>query len=318
MIRLDKNENLYGFSDGFISSTSTDVSLSLYPDYNEVVARVSEYFGVTANEIMLTNGADEAIDYIMQAVSERLLLVPEPTFSLYEERALLHGYDVKKVTVGEKRMPLSLFSSDDLNNLTVIVNPANPSGVAYTADEIIRFSAAQAGTVVIDETYAEFFGQSVIAQRTSNMIIIRSFSKAWGLAGLRIGCVIADVECIENIKRVRLPYSVNTFANAVLLKALKCTEYLEKTIAIVKKDSLALANCFRKKGLLCRETAANFVLVQPRCAKDFVAYFRDHGVYVRELTGSMSGWVRITVAPEQVMKKVYPILDRYCAKEEKQ
>ncbi len=316
MIRLDKNENLYGFADALCASVFVNVSVGLYPEYEEAESRLARYFGVATNELMLTNGADEAIDCVMQAVSERLLVVPEPTFSMYEERASLYGYNVKKVVVGEKRVSLSSFALSESPALTVIVNPANPSGVVYTADEIVSFAAGQQGVVLVDETYAEFCNATVIGKRTDGMVVIRSFSKAWGIAGLRLGCVIADAATIARMKAVRLPYSVNTLACAVLLRALEQRRIVEQTVDLVKKDRLVIANYFRKKRIECRETAANFILVKPRKKELFIRYLFENDIVVRSLSGSMSEWVRITVAPESLQHMLFQIIDSYCKKEE--
>lgn len=317
MIRLDKNENLYGFADALCASVFANVSVGLYPEYDEAVSRLARYFGVATDELMLTNGADEAIDCVMQAVSERLLVVPEPTFSMYEERASLYGYRVKKVVVGEKRVSLSSFALSESPTLTVIVNPANPSGVVYTADEIVSFAARQQGVVLVDETYAEFCNATVIGKRTTGMVVIRSFSKAWGIAGLRLGCVIADTAIIARMKAVRLPYSVNSVACAVLMKISENLEYSVQLVKAVRKDRLVMANYFRKKGIECRETAANFILVKPRKKELFIRYLFENDIVVRSLSGSMSEWVRITVAPESLQQVVFPIIDSYCKKEEK-
>lgn len=316
MIRLDKNENLYGFADALCASAFANVSVGLYPEYEEAESRLARYFGVATDELMLTNGADEAIDCVMQTVSERLLMVPEPTFSMYEKRASLYGYSVKKIVVGEKRVSLSSFVLSENPALTVIVNPANPSGVVYTTDEIVSFAAGQQGVVLVDETYAEFCNATVIGKRTAGMVIIRSFSKAWGFAGIRLGCVIADADVIVRMKAVRLPYSVNSIACAVLIKVLENSEYIAKLVQSVRKDRLAMANFFRAKRFECRETAANFILVKPRKKELFIRYLFENDIVVRSLSGSMSEWVRITVAPESLQKMIFPIIDSYCKKEE--
>ncbi len=315
MIRLDKNENCYplpvfpGIAEGF--------PLAHYPDYGYLTGLLAAYFSVPAEELLLTNGADEAIDLTIRSVSPRSVIVSEPTFSLYEERAQLYSIPIKKITAGIHRIPIESFARYTGNkNLTCLANPANPSGVLYSANELYRLARnGYGGFFLIDETYAEFSGVSVIRDRTANMIIVRSFSKAWGLAGLRLGCVIAEKGLIAKMKSAQLPFSVNALAVNVMEAALADPGYVRSIVTKTKKDRISMARFFRRQGFECRETAANFILVKPRQCDQFITRLAEHGIIVKKLNGFENGWVRITVCPIEMQKALFTTLANMVAKE---
>ncbi len=311
-LRLDFNENTAGCSPLVLyrlRQLSAD-DLTRYPEREPVEAAVAEWLGVPASEVLLTNGVDEGIHLLSETFlepgTEALVIVP--TFSMYEIYAAATGARVVSVQAEQDfSFPFQrvLDSITPMTRLIAIANPNNPTGtVAPRASLVAIAEAAPQAAVLVDEAYYDFYGESLIGdiERLPNLFIARTFSKAYGLAGLRVGVLIGNAAHIASIKRVASPYSVNAIALACLPEAIRDTEYVTSYVAAIRRSRARLEAELKELGLTFWKSHANFVLVRFGAAREaFVARMRACGILVRDRDKDpgCAGCVRITVGTDE-------------------
>ncbi len=314
-LRLDFNENTTDCSPKVIEAlqgiTATD--LTRYPERESVEALVAVDFGVRPEQVLLTNGVDEAIHVLCQAFLDRedAMLLPVPTYSMYEVYASATGARVDRVASGAD----FAFPFDALytairpeTKLIAIANPNSPTGGTATRMQILECAnAAPQALVLADEAYFHFFGESVIDQvgEVPNLVVARTFSKAYGLAGLRLGALVASEEVMYWLRRVISPYSVNQLALACLPAALADTEHLRWYVDEVRAARAELVAALSALDVQFWPSAANFVLTRIGAKHDaFVKAMRKRGVLTRDRSGDpgCDGCVRITVGTREQMR----------------
>jgi histidinol-phosphate aminotransferase len=242
-LRLDFNENTVACSPkvrevlGCISAGS----LTRYPEREPVEAIVAAHLGLAPAQIALTNGVDEAIHVLFEAFLEEgdELLLPVPTYTMYEIYASATDARVVSVQAADDlAFPFErlLAAITPRTKVVAIANPNSPSGSAATRAQLLEFAArAPHAVLLVDEAYFHFHGETVIdlIGTVPNLIVARTFSKAYGLAGLRLGLLAGAVELMRWVRRVLSPYSVNSLALACLPPALEDAAYLDWYVAEV-------------------------------------------------------------------------------------
>src|SRR5467141_4626353 len=221
-IRLDFNENTAGCSDAALAALRrlSGKELAMYPEYQAPTKILARYFGVKPEELLLTNGGDDALRVFFDTFVEpgSHILICEPTFPMYRYYAEIAGARVKALRYGrEMEFPLSsvLGELEKEPRVLFIANPNNPTGTLLqveTIEKVLR--AATKTAVVIDEAYAEFSGVTLVPYigKYPHLFIARTFSKAAGLAALRLGAVIAGAKSLSYLRRAMLPFPVNLAA----------------------------------------------------------------------------------------------------------
>jgi histidinol-phosphate aminotransferase len=201
------------------------------------------------------------------------------------------------------------FPGDDLSNritprtrFIAIANPNNPTGTVATHEEILRvIRAAPNAAVLVDEAYFEFYGQSTLSacNEFPNLFVARTFSKAYGLAGLRIGALVGDADQMRAVRRVSSPYNVNAVALACLPEALRDQEYIRSYMTEVCESRARLEHSLEARGVQLWRSRANFVLLRVGAAALFAERMRRRGILVRDLSSghACEGCVRITLGP---------------------
>jgi histidinol-phosphate aminotransferase len=316
-LRLDFNENTLACSPRVLEALQrvTAADLTRYPEREAVEAKVAAALGVAPHEVLLTNGVDEAIHVLCQAFLDRgdTMLLPVPTYSMYEVYASAAEAHVDPVPAGPGfRFPLEalLAAVHERTRLIAIANPNSPTGATVTRAEILAVAeGAPQSIVLVDEAYFHFFGETVmdLTGKVPNLVVARTFSKAYGLAGLRLGALIAAQETMQWLRRVISPYSVNQLALACLPAALDDTAYLDAYVREVKtaRDELALS--LTTLGLEHWPSQANFILTRigPQHAA-FVNAMRARGILTRDRSADpgCDGLVRITVGTREQMREV--------------
>jgi histidinol-phosphate aminotransferase len=308
-LRLDFNENTVGCSPRVLEQLRRlgPEQLARYPEREPVEAAVAEMLGVAPLELLLTNGVDEAIHLLCQTYlepgDEALIVVP--AYSMYRIYAMASGAEVVSVSAGKDFQ----FPTVDLckritsrTRLIAIANPNNPTGTVVSGDELLRIARSAPGAaVLVDEAYVEFYGQSVLSARNEvlNLFVARTFSKAYGLAGLRIGVLIGDAEQMRAVRPVSSPYNVNAVALACLPEALRDQDYIQRYVAEVRESRARLEQALEVDGIQFWRSHANFVLAQVGAAAAFVELMRRRGILVRDRSGDTGceGCVRITLGP---------------------
>jgi histidinol-phosphate aminotransferase len=298
-LRLHQNENTGGCSPRVLEALASlrADQIGFYPPYTAATEAVARYLGVTPDRVALTNGLDEGIMALSVAclrpspdgfVPEAL--VPEPAFEIYRfDTAVAGGRLVQVMPRPDFTFPLD----DVLAALTVatrvvfLTNPNNPTGVSMPL-EAIRVIARRApsdAVVFVDEAYAEFAGVSFVPELASfpNVVVGRTFSKAFGLAGLRIGCLVGAPATLDPLRRAVPVYSVNVAAAAAVQAALDDRGHLERYLAEVADSKALLYAACDRLGLKYWKSDANFVLVCPGARTDaLVRGAADRHVYIRD------------------------------------
>ena len=284
--------------------------LARYPEREPVESEIAGFLGLDPAQVLLTNGVDEAIHLLCSTYldpgDEALIVVP--TFAMYAIFAQAEGARVVEVRAGDN----FTFPAKDLlaqlsrrTRLIAVANPNNPTGAAVAGNVLIQIAqAAPQAAVLVDEAYFEFHGETLIdrTRQIQNLFVARTFSKAYGLAGLRIGILAGETRQMAMVRRVASPYSVNAAALAVLPEALQDQEYVSRYVAQVLNNRERLQQELGHLGLHYWPSHANFVLVRIGSAHtDFVRALRNRGILVRDRHSDpgCEGCVRLTVGSDE-------------------
>jgi histidinol-phosphate aminotransferase len=281
-------------------------ALARYPDREPVEGAVADFLGLDAAEVLLTNGVDEASHLLcsayLEAGDEAIIVVP--TFAMYAIFARAEGATLIQILSGEDfTFPLEnvLARISPRTRLIAVANPNNPTGRAVACEVLLQVArAAPHAAILVDEAYFEFHGETILSPeaRPANLFVARTFSKAYGLAGLRIGILAGDAGQMEKVRRVASPYNVNAVALAALPEALRDQEYVEHYVAEVQRGRSLLEQELSSLGLHYWPSRANFVLVRIGPAHaDFIQALRACGILVRDrhTDPGCEGCVRLTV-----------------------
>lgn len=310
-LRLDFNENTVGCSPRVLTRLQqlTADDLTCYPERESVEARVGEFLGVNASELLLTNGVDEAIHLLCQTYldpgDEAQIVVP--TYSMYRVYVAAAGATVISVPSGKDFE----FPAEDLldhvsprTRLITIANPNNPTGTVACRQDLLQIALnAPNAAVLIDEAYFEFYGETLLDQtsKLSNLFVARTFSKAYGLAGLRVGVLAGPAGQIQLLRRVCSPYNVNAVALACVPEALADGGYVRRYVREVREGRVRLERMLADSGIHFWPSQANFVLARigstHQDVAEFVEYMRSSGILVRDRSSDPGclGCVRITL-----------------------
>jgi histidinol-phosphate aminotransferase len=307
-LRLDFNENPIGCSPAVRRALAklTAASISAYPEQETVRHKAARYFGVQPEELLLTNGTDEALSLVVNTFVEpgdRVLLV-EPTYAMYRFYSELAGARLVAPRYGaEMEFPWKdvLSALRSAPRVFFLPNPNSPTGNLLSLAKLRRILRAAPRTmVVIDEAYFEFSGVTVIPwiRRHKNLIVTRTFSKTTGLAGLRLGCLFVHRELAASMRKAQSPYPVNAAALAASEAAMRDREFIARTVREVRRGRTEMQRGLARLGIRCFPSAGNFVLVRfGERAKKIVAALERKGILVRDRSSDFGGegYVRITL-----------------------
>ncbi len=325
-LRLDFNENTLACSPRVreVLGQFSAGALTRYPEREPVEAIVAAHLGLRAEQAALTNGVDEAIHVLFEAFLDAgdELLLPVPTYAMYEVYA--SATDARAVAIqaaDDLQLPFDrlLDAITPRTKVVAIANPNSPSGSAAARAQLLALAErAPQAVLLVDEAYFHFHGETVmdLAGAIPNLVVARTFSKAYGLAGLRLGLLAGPADIMKWVRRVLSPYSVNSLALACLPTALEDTAYLDWYV-----DEVLAARGEFEAALDAAEvrrwpSRANFILVEigPRHA-EFVRLMRAAGVLVRDRSSDpgCDGRVRITIGTREQMKHAIAALNQAMA-----
>ena len=313
-VRLDFNENTAGCSPAVIRALGkmSRKQIAMYPEYQRSTERLARHFGVRPSKLLLTNGGDDALRVFFDTFVESgsSILICEPTFPMYRYYGEIAGARVEALRYGpdmEFPTPGILAALRRKPRVLFIANPNNPTGTLLQIAEIEKILRAATNTaVVIDEAYAEFSGVTLVPYigKYANLFITRTFSKAAGLAALRLGAVIAGAESLSYLRRAMPPFPVNLAA----LVAADAAVRDGRTIRAYVREIRRLRAWFEKKlhglGVKTFPSAGNFLLANfgPGGPRLFQRLERE-GLLLRERTKDLGpGFVRITIGTQAEMK----------------
>jgi histidinol-phosphate aminotransferase len=325
-LRLDFNENTLACSPKVkeaLAAVSMG-SLTRYPEREPVEAIVAAHLGLKAEQLALTNGVDEAIHVLFEAFLEAgdELLLPVPTYTMYEVYA--SATDARAVTVqaaDDLAFPFErlLDAITPRTKVIAIANPNSPSGSVATRAQLLELARrAPQAVVLVDEAYFHFHGETVmdLVGIVPNLIVARTFSKAYGLAGLRLGLLAGPAELMRWVRRVLSPYSVNSLALVCLQAALKDTAYLDWYVGEVLAARADFEAALDAAEVRHWPSQANFILVDIGAQHaEFVRLMRAAGVLVRDRSSDpgCNGRVRITIGTREQMAQAVTALNEVLA-----
>jgi histidinol-phosphate aminotransferase len=320
-LSLDLNESMAGCSPRVLarlrSLSAADVSL--YPQREAGELLVANFLALALEQVLLTNGMDEALSLLFTSYlgAGDELLFADPTFVMYRVLGEALGAKVVRLQSGEDlALPVAdlLARISPRTRVIAIANPNNPPGLAALRADLLKIAeAAPDAAVLIDEAYFEFCGETLIPDlmRYSNLFVARTFSKAYGLAGLRLGVLTGAAEQVGYLRRFSLPFNVNSVALACLEEALADQEFVSEHVAQVKQGRERLSRLFDDLGLRYWPSQTNFVLVRVGSKiKTFVESMQRRGILVRDSSSNSGcgGCVRITVGTPTQMDAVLPAI----------
>lgn len=312
-VRLHLNENTAGCSPAVLRAlrSVTERDAAFYPDYDEAYAAVARAFDVPEDQIVLTNGLDEGIlTATAAAFRDRGNGVPEglgvfPAFDMYEVCTEALGGRMVMLPLGpDYSYPWNALGSgvNERTRIVYVTNPHNPTGHALALDDIVALSRAITPVMLfVDEAYADFTGETLLARETfaelPNIVVGRTFAKAHGLAGVRVGALFGHPETLAPIRRIVLPYTLNIFATVALPVALADREYRDWYAAQVIESKRMLREACARLGFGVSRSAANFVLVNVGDhARWLVEALAARQVFVRDRSSDpgCAGCIRMT------------------------
>lgn len=315
-LRLDFNENTVACSPRVLEVLAqiSRSELTMYPGRERFEALAAAHLNLKPSQVLLTNGVDEAIHILCQTYlgAGDEMLLPVPTYSMYTVYASATEVKLVEVPAGpDFRFPLDalLEKITPATKLIAIANPNSPTGQTVSRGAILKLiEAAPHAMVLIDEAYFHFYGQTVLdlIGHAPNVIIARTFSKAYGLAGLRLGLIAADDDAMQWLRRVTSPYSVNSLALACLPAALDDDHHIDSYVKEVLFARRDFSSALEGMGVPFWPSQANFILVSigPLHA-EFCRAMRSRGVLVRDRSGDpgCDGCVRVTIGTREQMQR---------------
>ncbi len=321
-LRLDFNENTVGCSPRVVRALMRALNremLTVYPEYESCRAEMAAAFGSSGDDILLTNGTDDALLLLMNTFVEpsHRIVVAEPCFAMYRFYASLMGAEV----IGVHRGKRFEFPEDGVREelrrgarAVFIDNPNNPTGTVVTPEYIESLAREFPQTlVVVDEAYYDFYGKTALPLRHkyTNLVITRTFSKAQGLAGIRLGLIFASTETAAHLRKAHSPYNVNGLAVVAGLAALRDRQYPRRYAKAIVAARKYLERELRRLKIDYIPSAANFVLAQfGERAIEMRDALRSRGILVRDRSYEAPGWVRVTVGTMPQMKRLVRELER--------
>jgi histidinol-phosphate aminotransferase len=322
-LRLDFNENTVGCSPrviAFLRSRLCEEQLSIYPEYTRVKPALANFFRVSPEEILLTNGTDEAIQVFVNTYIDDgdEVIILRPSYAMYRFYSEVAGANIREIDyiAGTLAFPLDelLAAISPSTRAILISNPNNPTGTAVDVPAIRQIlDRAPHAVTLIDEAYYEFCGITALPLITqySNLFISRTFSKVYGMAAMRMGCLFSQASNVQYLHKAQSPYSVNMLAALAAEAAVEDTEYVAKYVAEALAARRVLQDGLDSLGIKHAPSSANFILgffgdraIEIRDA------LRDKAILVRDRSYEIPGGVRITAGTREQAHAVLNELEK--------
>ena len=315
IVKLASNENPLGMPESAkLALNAAVANLGRYPDPAgfDLKKAIAQRFGVDQAWLTLGNGSNDILELVASALIEPGSAVVYSQFAFVVYRLATQARGAKHIVVPAKEhghdLPAMLEAITPETKIVYVANPNNPTGTYLSVDAIESFLASVAArhgtrvTVVLDEAYNEFLEPALrvdgvaLVKRYPNLIVSRSFSKAYGLAGLRVGFAMAQPALTDLLNRVRQPFNVNSLAQAAAIAALNDKEFLAKSFAVNRDGKKQLQQGFEKLALQFVPSYANFVLVKVGDAARINLELLKRGVIVRPVAGDgLPEWLRVSI-----------------------
>ena len=303
-VKLDANEGNKDLFKDLIKDIGDDFYLNLYPDdnYTQLKEAIVNYIGCKIENISVGNGSSELLDLCVKTFvdTNELILSLDPTFSMYS----IYAKIVNSRYIGAGEGNDFIINVDDViksikeNNpkLTIICNPNNPTGTTIKRDDVLRIVKSTDNVVIVDEAYMEFSNESVVdeIENYDNLIVVKTMSKAFSMAGIRTGYLIANEELVKTIEKVRPPYNLNSISALLATKALKQKDKMLSYVENLKVEREKIYEKLLDMGVKAYKSGANFVFFSSK-VDNLAEKLIDNDVLIRKFGGKLDNYYRVTV-----------------------
>lgn len=324
--KLASNENPLGPSPKAVFAIKRALKyLNRYPDGNcyYLKVKIAKALKVATENLIIGNGSDEIIEIVVRTFlsADEEAIIAEPSFLEYRLNIEAFGAQVRVVPLVNFKYDLDAMKRaiTDKTKLIFIANPNNPTGTYVTEKEVSRFLDGLPNNIIVvmDEAYCDFvtvkdYPNSMKYLKDKNILILRTFSKAYGLAALRIGYGIGKAELINYMNRVRLPFNVNMLAQVAALAGLDDKEHIRKSKSMVLKGQAFLCRNLDKMGFSYVPTITNFILIDvKRDGKKLFGQMLRYGVIVRDMKPyKLDNYIRVTIGTEKENRKFIEVFKK--------
>tara|TARA_Y100001970_G_scaffold294137_2_gene447419 strand:+ start:3005 stop:4081 length:1077 start_codon:yes stop_codon:yes gene_type:complete len=324
-IKLDGNENPYGPSDNVIKALAQLEDLQLYPNSTDLLKqKIADSLDVLTDNIVCGAGADAVISLIVSSLNkETIITTMTPTFAMYKHDAFMNNLGFIEIDFGEISTNLSegyifdLPSPPQQQDVFIFASPNNPTGQIINRDSVIRI-LDQGSLVIIDEAYIKFSKHESYVELTKkydNLIVIQTFSKWAGLAGLRIGYAIMNKSFASTLNAIQQPYTITNYAMNAAIQSLEDTKFLEDNITkIINTRDTFIKQLVDISSITAIPSEGNFVLLKlsKGSNEDFYKYMYDKKILIRTYSDDiLSKYVRISIGTTEHMQKVFKAIEEW-------
>jgi len=324
VVKLASNENPFGCSSKvFEAIKSVADQFAIYPDgaSDALSKKVADFLNVKPEELLFGSGADEVIQIISRGLlkSEHNIVCATPTFPQYAHHAVIEGAEVRSIPLvdGVHNLPKMLEQLDDQTKIVWICNPNNPTGTYVNEEDLENFIRAVpvSTCIVLDEAYVEYvtdedFPNSInLLQKFKNVIILRTFSKAYGLAGFRIGYGIGNAELMAELNIVRLPFNTSMIAQVAAIAAIEDQQFIEHCVSENTKGLEQYSKFCNEQDIPYFPSQTNFIFMQVENSADVFEKLQSKGFIIRPFPQG----IRITIGSqeenEELIQNLKEVLD---------
>lgn len=320
VLRLDMNENPEGLPREIVDAVMSKVTpeyIASYPEKDRLMKLLAEHDGIAYENISVTSGSDEAMRLIFQCFGQlgRKLITVTPTFEMYGVYARMFG--MKHETVGYKE-DFSVNPTEIMRAITqdtgiiILLNPNSPIGYTYYEKDvraIIECAQKVGSIVVIDEAYHYFYAPTFMSliKEYDNLFVLRTFSKLFSMAGLRIGYVSGNAEFIDYIERAESTFNVNNIAILFAQEVIQNQELTDRLVKTEREGRMWIAERLKNAGYQTLIMEGNYVLFQPeKESRTVVEELKQKNIWVRDYSrGILKGWIRVTTGSVACMEKFW-------------
>ena len=303
-VKLDANEGNKDLFKDLIKDIGDDFYLNLYPDdnYTQLKEAIVNYIGCKIENISVGNGSSELLDLCVKTFvdTNELILSLDPTFSMYSIYAkivnsrYIGAGEGNDFTINVDDIIKSIEENDP--KLTIICNPNNPTGTTIKRDDVLRIVKSTDNVVIVDEAYMEFSNESVVdeIENYDNLIVVKTMSKAFSMAGIRTGYLIANEELVKTIEKVRPPYNLNSISALLATKALKQKDKMLSYVENLKVEREKIYEKLLDMGVKAYKSGANFVFFSSK-VDNLAEKLIENDVLIRKFGGKLDNYYRVTV-----------------------
>ena len=312
-VKLDANE---GDKDLYLDLLKklgeSDITLNYYPDdsYSELKKEINNYVGYEPKNITVGNGSSELLDLCVKTFVDKdeTILSLDPTFSMYSIYAQVFSakYIGAKAEEDFKLNVDSIIKDIKENNpkLIILCNPNNPTGSVLTKEEVRKIVKSTDALIALDEAYMEFGDESLIDEVMDydNLLIVKTVSKAFSLAGIRMGYIVANEDIITSIEKVRAPYNLNSLSTYIATEALRQKERMFDYVKNIKEEREKIYKALVDLGVKAYASGANFVFFKSDI-DDLQKKLVDKDVLIRKFSGKLDGYYRVSIGTKEQNEK---------------